>query len=65
MGQEETLHGELSSFVAEIKDKRMIFQQDNASIATKKYFSNFEMELLPASSPHPNTILWPILARKV
>lgn len=28
------LHGELLSFIAEIKDKRTIFRQDNASIHT-------------------------------
>lgn len=38
------LHGELLSFIAEIKDKRTIFRQDNASIhttvTTKKGGSN-------------------------
>lgn len=60
-------------FIAEIEDKRTIFQQDNAAIhtaaTTKKWIQDFGMELLPwpvfSSDLNPIDDRREILARKV
>ena len=67
------LHGELLPLMAEVEDKKTIFQQDNALIhtfaSTEKWFQDFGIELLsrPASSSDLNAIenLRRILTRKV
>lgn len=67
------LHGELLSFVTEVKNTKTILQRNNASIHTaatmKMWFQDFGIELLAwsALSPNLNSIedLSGILARKV
>lgn len=67
------LHDELLPFMVGIEDRKLFNYSYRKPLsiqsATKKWFYNFEIELLPwsASSPDLNPIknLWGILARKV
>lgn len=72
-GYRETLHRESLPFIAEIKDKKTMFRQDDApfhtATAAKTWFQNFEAELLPWTISRPDLKpidnLWGTLAREV